>query len=197
MHYPMCKALQETQVIVDSTKSNGVTFTPVFWLAFEELVGQQVFKHIQAVVVFILREKFVSSQLDGEGSDFSGVPIKMLTVNATLRMNIHNLAALFGIYVSSIPINLIYSEITVATGQLKNYYQPQKSRRIVSVTVEGSKVPMYGAGSSLTVSETGIVLPLTLKFEIKSRGNVVRKLVRTKHRKRVSWLLKTNSKSNS
>ncbi|KAJ8773492.1 hypothetical protein K2173_004322 [Erythroxylum novogranatense] len=132
----------------------------------------------------------------GEGSDFSGVPTKMFTINATLRMSIYNPATLFGIHISSIPINLIYSEIPVATGQLKKHYQPRKSHRIVSVVVEGNKVPMYGAGSGLTVSQTGIVVPLTLKFEIKSRGYVVGKLVRTSHRKKISCPLVVDSTSN-
>lgn len=79
--------------------------------------------------------------------------------------------------------------------QLKKYYQPRKSRRTVSVIVEGNKVPLYGAGSSLTVSQTGIVVPLTLKFDIKSRGNVVGKLVRTKHRRQISCSLVIDSSS--
>ncbi|CAN1133151.1 hypothetical protein LINPERPRIM_LOCUS30484 [Linum perenne] len=122
----------------------------------------------------------------GEGSDSSGVPTKMLTVNGTLRMNIYNPAKIFGIHVSSTPINLIYFQIPVATGQVKKHYQPRKSRRSISVVVEGKKVPLYGAGSSLTVSETAAVVPLTLKFEMKSRGDVVGKLVRTKHKIQIS-----------
>jgi hypothetical protein len=58
----------------------------------------------------------------GEGSDSSGVPTKMLTVNGSLKMNIYNPAPLFGIHVSSTPVNLIYSEITVATGQVRILY---------------------------------------------------------------------------
>lgn len=137
----------------------------------------------------------VSNLYIGEGSDFSGVPTKMLTVNGSLRMSIYNPATIFGIHVSSTPIDLIYSEIPVATGQLKKYYQPRKSRRTVSVIVEGDKVPLYGAGSSLTVSQTGIVVPLTLKFEIRSRGNVVGKLVRTRHKKLISCPLVIDSTS--
>jgi hypothetical protein len=79
--------------------------------------------------------------------------------------------------------------------QLKKYYQPRKSRRTVSMFVEGNKVPLYGAGSSLTVAQTGIVIPLTLKFEILSRGNVVGKLVRTKHRRQISCPLVIDSSS--
>ncbi|PON34079.1 Late embryogenesis abundant protein [Parasponia andersonii] len=122
----------------------------------------------------------------GSGTDFSGVPTKMLTVNGTLRLNVYNPATIFGIHVSSTQINLVYSEITVATGQLKKYFQPRKSHRNVVVNLEGSKVPLYGAGSTLTVSPTGAMVPLTLKFEIRSRGNVVGKLVRTKHKRQIS-----------
>ncbi|KAJ4834650.1 hypothetical protein Tsubulata_035070 [Turnera subulata] len=129
----------------------------------------------------------VSNFYIGEGLDYSGVPTKMLTVNGSLRISVYNPATIFGIHVSSTPINLIYSEIAIATGQLKKYYQPRKSHRTVSVIVEGNKIPLYGAGSNLVFSQTGVVVvPLTLKFEIRSRGNVVGKLVRTKHRKHIS-----------
>jgi hypothetical protein len=122
----------------------------------------------------------------GSGSDFSGVPTKMLTVNGSLRLSVYNPATIFGIHVSSTPINLIYNEITIATGQLKKYYQPRKSRRSVEVNLRGSKVPLYGAGSTLIVSQNGAVVPLIIKFEIRSRGNVVGKLVRTKHKRLIS-----------
>ncbi|KAL5576449.1 hypothetical protein UlMin_018148 [Ulmus minor] len=123
----------------------------------------------------------------GSGADFTGVPTKMLTVNGSLRLSVYNPATIFGIHVSSTPINLVYSEVTVATGQLKKYYQPRKSRRTVVVNLEGTKVPLYGAGSTLTAtSQNGFVVPLMLNFEIRSRGNVVGKLVKTKHRRQIS-----------
>lgn len=135
----------------------------------------------------------VSNLYVGEGSDSTGVITKMLTVNGSLKMNIYNPATLFGIHVSSTPVNLIYSEITVATGQLKKYYQPRKSHRTVSVNLEGNKVPLYGAGSSLLVSSNDGVVPLKLQFQIKSRGDVVGKLVRVKHRRQISCPLVINS----
>ncbi|GMI78025.1 companion of cellulose synthase 1 [Hibiscus trionum] len=129
----------------------------------------------------------------GEGSDFSGVPTRMLTINGTMKMSVYNPASTFGIHVSSNPVNLAYSEINVATGQLK-YYQPRKSRRTVSVVLEGEKVPLYGAGSSLTFTQNGAAqVPLILRFEVRSRGNVVGKLVRTRHRKHISCPLVINS----
>ncbi|XP_057474037.1 uncharacterized protein LOC130762416 [Actinidia eriantha] len=130
----------------------------------------------------------------GEGSDSTGVVTKMLTVNGSLRISVYNPATFFGIHVSSSPISLVYSEITVATGQLKKYYQPRKSHRIAVVNIQGTKVPLYGAGSSLSASTNNIVqVPLTLKFEIRSRGNVVGKLVRTNHRVQVSCPLVIDS----
>lgn len=54
------------------------------------------------------------------------------------------------------------------------------------VHLEGTKVPLYGAGSTSTDSQNGGVVPLTLKFEIRSRGHVVGKLVKTKHKKQIS-----------
>lgn len=122
----------------------------------------------------------------GEGTDSSGVPTKMLTVNGSLRLSVYNPASMFGIHVTSSPINLVYSQIPVGTGQLKKYYQPRKSHRTVLVMLEGTKVPLYGAGSSLTVTPTGGEVPLMLNFEIRSRGDVVGKLVRTRHRKQIS-----------
>ncbi|KAF8393379.1 hypothetical protein HHK36_021622 [Tetracentron sinense] len=97
----------------------------------------------------------------GEGSDFTGVPTKMLTVNCSLKMSIYNPATFFGIHVKSTHVNLIYSEITIATGQLKKYYQPRKSHRTVSVNLEGNKVPLYGAGAGLAVSDNSGGVPLS------------------------------------
>lgn len=129
----------------------------------------------------------------GEGSDYTGVPTKMVTMNCSLKLNVYNPATFFGIHVSSTSINLFYSEIPIATGQLKKYYQPRKSHRIVTVILEGNKVPMYGAGASLAVSDSGGRVPVRLEFDIRTRGNVVGKLVRTKHHRHVSCKVVINS----
>ncbi|XP_076921387.1 uncharacterized protein LOC143582784 [Bidens hawaiensis] len=111
----------------------------------------------------------------------------MLTINGTLRLGVHNPATFFGIHVSSTPVNLIYSEIVIATGQLKKYFQPRKSRRTAIVSLEATKVPLYGAGASLVVSDNGVFeIPLKLEFDIRSKGEVVGKLVTTKHQRQIS-----------
>lgn len=54
----------------------------------------------------------------GMGPDFTGVPTNMFTLNSSLRLSIYNPATFFGIRVSSTPVNLIYSDVIVATGQV-------------------------------------------------------------------------------
>ncbi|KAK2970980.1 hypothetical protein RJ640_027461 [Escallonia rubra] len=131
----------------------------------------------------------VNNFYSGEGSDFSGVPTKLLTVNCSVKMVIHNPATFFGIHVSSSSVNLMYTQLKVASGQLKRYYQRRKSHRTVSVNLEGNKVPLYGAGASFGASDNGGGVPLKLVFEIRSRGNVVGKLVKSKHRRHVACYL--------
>lgn len=134
----------------------------------------------------VVKSLTVNNFYFGEGSDATGVPTKMFTVNCSLKMSVYNSATFFGIHVSSTPVNLMYSEISVATGQLKKYYQPRKSTRTVSVIMEGTKVPLYGAGSSLAVSDNKGEVPFTIDFGIRTRGNVVGKLVRTSHQKHIN-----------
>ncbi|XP_047336265.1 uncharacterized protein LOC124939853 [Impatiens glandulifera] len=133
----------------------------------------------------------------GEGSDSTGVLTKMMTMNGTLRISVYNPATFFGIHVSSTPINLLYSDIPVGTGQLKKYFQSRKSHKIAVVNIQGTKVPLYGADATLVAStKDGIQVPLTLEFEIRTRGNVVGKLVRTTHKRKVSCEVIIDSTSN-
>ncbi|KAI8023199.1 hypothetical protein LOK49_LG03G01353 [Camellia lanceoleosa] len=82
--------------------------------------------------------------------------------------------------------------------QLKKYYQPRKSQRIVSVHLEGNKVPLYGAGGNIEVSDKSGGVPFRLEFDIRSQGNVVGKLVKTMHKRHISCSLligSSNTKS--
>ncbi|KAI9162543.1 hypothetical protein LWI28_028368 [Acer negundo] len=180
------KGWPECNVIVEEGKYDDIE-DKAFTRRFQVLIGILTFVVLFTVFCLIIwgasrpykaeisvKSLLVNNFYVGEGSDSTGVPTKMLTVNGSLRISVYNPATLFGIHVSSTHVNLVYSEIVVATGQLKKYYQPRKSHRTVSVNLEGNKVPLYGAGSSLSVnSQTGGEVSLTLKFEIKSKGEVV------------------------
>lgn len=75
----------------------------------------------------------------GEGTDHSGVPTKMVTLNCSLNMVVYNPASMFGIHVSSGPVRLLYSEIAIGVGQ---------------VCPSASPAPLWFLGNSL---ERGVV----------------------------------------
>ncbi|PQM35198.1 uncharacterized protein Pyn_22659 [Prunus yedoensis var. nudiflora] len=110
--WPECKVIMEEGAYDDFDKG------------FSRRVQMGASRPYNATVV--VKSLEISNFYIGEGSDFSGVPTKLLTVNGSLRLSVHNSASMFGIHVSSAPIILAYSEISVATGQLKKYYQPRR-----------------------------------------------------------------------
>ncbi|KAK1437543.1 hypothetical protein QVD17_03337 [Tagetes erecta] len=132
----------------------------------------------------------------GEGLDNTGVSTKLLTINCTVKMYIQNPATFFGIHVSSTSLNLFYSRIIVASGQLSSYYQPKKSERRVVVNVEGRQVPLYGAGVGLVMANNNGSVPFKLEFEVHSQANLVGWLVKTKHRWRVFCIMRIDSQTN-
>ncbi|XP_050220307.1 uncharacterized protein LOC126670585 [Mercurialis annua] len=124
----------------------------------------------------------------GQGSDSTGVPTKMITMNCSLEIKVDNYAKYFGIYVSSMPINLMYSEITAASGELKETYQSRKSEMTEFVNLEGVGVPLYGAGLNLVISDSHMnqTVPFKLRFDVQSRGNGLGRLVSSKYTRRIS-----------
>lgn len=105
--------------------SNHCTTTCYFnsWLSTMVLWSQLLIPVL--IIHFLMKHLMPSFQsltvnniYSGEGADSSGVPTKMLTLNSSLRIGVYNPATFFGIHVSSTPINLIYSEIPIATGQV-------------------------------------------------------------------------------
>lgn len=121
------------------------------------------------------------------GSDSTGVATDMITMNSTLKFTYRNTGTFFGVHVSATPLELSYSDITIASGNMKEFHQSRKSQRLVSVTVTGNKIPLYGSDASLS-STTGtptLPVPLNLNFVLRSRANVLGKLVKPKYYKRI------------
>uniref|UniRef100_A0A0E0DXE9 Late embryogenesis abundant protein LEA-2 subgroup domain-containing protein n=1 Tax=Oryza meridionalis TaxID=40149 RepID=A0A0E0DXE9_9ORYZ len=124
----------------------------------------------------------------GEGTDHSGVPTKLVTLNCSLHIAVYNPASMFGIHVTTGPIRLLYSEISIGVGQ------PRKSHRLVTAVVHGNKVPLYGAGGGLMLSSSGGAVPLTLDFDLTSRGYVIGRLVRVTHKVHVTCPIVVDAK---
>ncbi|XP_027359208.1 uncharacterized protein LOC113867899 [Abrus precatorius] len=121
------------------------------------------------------------------GSDSTGVATDMITMNSTLKFTYRNTGTFFGVHVSSTPVELSYSEIVIASGNMEEFYQSRKSQRLVSVAVMGNKIPLYGSGASLS-STTGlptVPVPLNLNFVLRSRAYVLGKLVKPKYYKTI------------
>ncbi|XP_047312005.1 uncharacterized protein LOC124915350 [Impatiens glandulifera] len=122
------------------------------------------------------------------GSDGSGVSTEMVTMNSTVKLIFHNSGTFFGVHVTSTPVDLSYSELTLATGTIKRFYQSRKSKRTMAVSVQGNMIPLYGGGSDLSSKEgvTTVPVPLTLDFTLRARAYVLGKLVKPKFYKRIS-----------
>ncbi|XP_057446981.1 uncharacterized protein LOC130738830 [Lotus japonicus] len=136
--------------------------------------------------IFIKSIKFDHVQVQA-GSDSTGVATDMISMNSTLKFTYRNTGTFFGVHVASTPLELSYSEIVIAAGNMKEFYQHRRSHRLVSVAVMGNKIPLYGSGASLS-STTGmptVPVPLNLNFVLRSRAYVLGKLVKPKYYKRI------------
>ena len=63
---------------------------------------------------------------------------------------------------------------------------PDYDGQVATGTICKLKKALYGAGASLIGLVDNGKIPMTLVFDVRSRGNIVGKLVMSKHRRRVS-----------
>ncbi|KAI3673039.1 hypothetical protein L6452_39148 [Arctium lappa] len=116
------------------------------------------------------------------GSDFTGVATDMVSMNSTVKFTFRNTATFFGLHVTSTPLDLSFSQIALGSGTINKFYQSRKSQRLVTVSVFGNKIPLYGSGQWLKSSK-GVptaAVPLKLNFVVRSRAYVLGKLVKPK-----------------
>lgn len=57
------------------------------------------------------------------GNDGSGVATDMLSINSTVKIIFRNTGTFFGVHVTSTPLDLSYTELTIATGNVSNNSQ--------------------------------------------------------------------------
>ncbi|XP_016483491.1 uncharacterized protein LOC107804162 [Nicotiana tabacum] len=116
------------------------------------------------------------------GMDSSGVATEMVSMNSTVKMRFRNTGTFFGVHVTSTPLVLSFSQLTVATGSVKKFYQRRKSQRTVAVTLIGSKIPLYGGGADLISKEGKPVaaVSLVLDFKVRARAYVLGRVVKPK-----------------
>lgn len=59
-----------------------------------------------------------------DGLDNSGVPTKIVSLNATATLNLYNPSRFFGYHIRGSPITLDYLDLPMATGQVKFLHIP-------------------------------------------------------------------------
>ncbi|KAK4337867.1 hypothetical protein RND71_042354 [Anisodus tanguticus] len=117
------------------------------------------------------------------GIDGTGVQTDMLTLNSTVRIYYRNPASFFGVHVTATPLELHYYMLKVASGQMKKFYEPRKSKRIVVAVLQGHQIPLYGAIPLLSDAKDriqSVSVPLNLTFLMRSRGYILGRLVKSK-----------------
>jgi hypothetical protein len=118
------------------------------------------------------------------GTDASLVPTGMATLNSTVKFTYRNTGTFFGIHVAATPFELTYNQLTLASSDMKNFYQTRKGQRSVNVLVVGNKVPLYGGGPIITgtaaMPNNIPPIPLTLSSTVRSRAYVLGHLVKPK-----------------
>ncbi|CAN0900939.1 hypothetical protein LINGRAHAP2_LOCUS21117 [Linum grandiflorum] len=121
------------------------------------------------------------------GADFSGVATDMVTMNCSVKLTFRNTATFFGVHVTSTPLDLSFSQLTLATGIIKEFYQARKSQRTVTIMAKGRNVPLYGGGETLTMvgGAPSQPVPVVLSLMVRSRAYVLGRLVKPKFYKRV------------
>ncbi|XP_042402313.1 uncharacterized protein LOC121992183 [Zingiber officinale] len=143
--------------------------------------------------VFVKSVAFQSYDIHA-GTDMTGVPTKMLSINSTVRIAFRNPATFFGVHVSSTPFQLYFSDLKIATGLMKEFYQSRKSGRVVTVALGSRQVPLYGGGAGLRSRTEDGGPPATVTFELsftlRARAYVLGHLVKSKFYRRVRCTLR-------
>ncbi|KAI7732251.1 hypothetical protein M8C21_028408 [Ambrosia artemisiifolia] len=182
--------------VVDDDHKSGVIPRRCYVLAF--VVGFFVLFSFFAVVLWaaakpqkpdvIMRSILFDGFVVNAGADASGVATEMVTINATIKFNFRNRGTFFGVHVSSTPMDLAYSELTLASGTIKKFYQKRKGHRLVSVNLQGRGVPLYGGGMNWSTQDGKLTapVPLNLNFTVKAKAYVLGKLVKPKFHRKVS-----------
>uniref|UniRef100_A0A7N0RDI3 Late embryogenesis abundant protein LEA-2 subgroup domain-containing protein n=1 Tax=Kalanchoe fedtschenkoi TaxID=63787 RepID=A0A7N0RDI3_KALFE len=116
------------------------------------------------------------------GMDDTGVATEMLSLNSTVAISYTNRGTFFGVHVSSTPWELYCYQLKVASGQMEEFYEERKRERKVETEVNGHQVPVYGAVTAINDvrDKRKFVLPMNLTLAVRSRADVLGRLVRSK-----------------
>lgn len=191
-HQHQIDVIEEEGLLEDDEDEKGIPrrcYFPVFVLGFFVLFT--FFSLIlwgasrsQKPVVTMKSITFESFNIQA-GTDASLVATEMASLNSTIKFSFRNKGSFFGVHVSSTPLDLTYYQLTLASGNINEFYQSRKSQRNLNVVVAGNRIPLYGGGASLTsikgkTNATVPLVPLDIGFTIRARAYVLGKVVKPK-----------------
>ncbi|KAH7446799.1 hypothetical protein KP509_01G076700 [Ceratopteris richardii] len=132
-----------------------------------------------------------------EGTDASGVPTQLLTMNSSVQLDFYNPSKYFGVRV--IPVEAVFtlSELEVARGEISKYSQAKGARRTIVVVAQSRKIPLYGAGNVISNSDgsTKQGVPLTMVATLHSQYYVVGKMIKPTFQNQVVCNIELDSKT--
>lgn len=119
----------------------------------------------------------------GEGTDASGVPTKLLSLNCSVQLSFHNPSKYFGVHVIPVEAVLALSQLEVARGEISKYFQAKGTRKIIPVVAQSTKIPLYGAGNTISNGDgsTKQGIPLSMTASLHSQYYVVGKMIKPKY----------------
>ncbi|KAG2666324.1 hypothetical protein I3843_15G050700 [Carya illinoinensis] len=198
-----CDVIEEEGLLDDEERRRGIPrrcYVLAFVLGFVALFS--IFSLILWGASKPMKPEIVVKSMTFEqfkiqaGSDSTGVATDMISVNSTVKLTYRNTGTFFGVHVTSTPFDLSYSQLTIASGAIKKFYQSRRSSRSFVVTVKSDKIPMYGSGADLSTSTgtSSLPVPLKLNFVIRSKAYVLGKLVKPKFYKKIECSVTYNPK---
>ncbi|CAA6667663.1 unnamed protein product [Spirodela intermedia] len=172
-----CSVIEEEGLLEDEDGERGLPRRCRYILAF--LLG---FFVLFSSFSLILWAPAVPASHRSIRERWQRVPTDMVSMNSTVKLSFRNTAAFFGLHVSSTPVELFYSQLALATGNIDSFYQSRKSQRTLTVVVRGERIPLYGSipASGGDGGHNPPPVPVTLSFTVKSRAYVLGKLVKPK-----------------
>ncbi|KAI5069518.1 hypothetical protein GOP47_0016142 [Adiantum capillus-veneris] len=114
----------------------------------------------------------------GQGTDASGVPSMLLTVNSTVHLDYENRSRYFVAHLDPLSVDFRYSVLSVASTKMDGYVQGKSSRKVIPIGVRALKVPLYGASTISSATKPSV--PVTAMVSVCSRYYIVGQMVKSK-----------------
>ncbi|KAH7440106.1 hypothetical protein KP509_04G091500 [Ceratopteris richardii] len=90
----------------------------------------------------------------------------MMTINCTVKIEFNNTSKYLKVHLDPFQIQVLYSDLPVATNERGGYRQRRKSRNIIPVQMQASMVPLYGAAFEVDINEETIMGGLDVPLQI-------------------------------